>query len=394
MLRYRLSFLTLPLLLGLGIYLYFHPPYKPMYEVTIPENLADDADRTSLIAALSSQENFLQKQEQNALVKIGTHNYTYSWLLESVRDFLGFLQKNPNDEELAEFFRKNYLFFQAGGRKNRWLRKMLVTGYYEPLFQGSLTKSNLYSTALHSRPPSLVTRTTTDGTREIGRYDENDAFTTFWTRREIEEEGLLKDQELVYLKDPFDAYLLHVQGSGKIELDDGSVRAVRFSGSNGLTYNSIGKYLVDNNIMELDDVNIPAIRSYLAENPDRLKPLLYQNPRYIFFTWGDNKGPRGSSGEVLTPGRSIAIDPKALPTGTIAYLQTEKPVFTEHAISGWEPMQRFVLPQDSGSAIKGTGRVDVFWGNGEYAEAAAQHMKQDGKLFFLVKKGFFSRKNS
>lgn len=387
MLRLRL-FLLIPLLLiGLVVYLYFHPPYRPMHDVRCPDHLVDDADRPSLIAALRSQENFLKQQKQDALVKFGDHHYTKGWLLESVQYFLGFLQNNPREEELTQFLRENYLFFQAGGRKSKWFRKMLVTGYYEPLFQGSLSKSGLYGTPLYSPPPSLVARATEGLKKEIGRYDDNGVFTTFWTRQQIEEEKPLGGHELVYLKDPFDAYLLHVQGSGKIELDDGTVRSVRFSGSNGLRYNSIGKYLVDNNIMKLEDVNIPAIRTYLARNPDQLKPLLYQNPRYIFFTWGDNRGPRGSSGEVLTPGRSIAIDPKALPTGTIAYLQTEKPVLKARAITGWEPMKRFVVPQDSGSAIEGTGRVDVFWGNGAYAEVAAQHMKQDGKLFFLVKKG-------
>jgi len=271
---------------------------------------------------------------------------------------------------------------------------MLVTGYYEPLFEGSLTKNPPYLTPLYTRPAELVQRTGPDGKREMGRYDSEQHFTPFWTRKEIETKHHLAGNELVYLKDPFDAYLLHIQGSGKIAFPEGSIKSVGFAGTNGLTYKSIGKYLVDEKIMKLKDVNIPAIRDYLEQHPNEMLNLLHQNPRYIFFQWGDNKGPRGSSGEALTAGRSIAIDPQALPAGTIAYLKSEKPVLdSANNIIAWEPMERFVFPQDSGSAIKGTGRVDVFWGNGDYAETTANHMKHPGKLYFLVKKGVQKIKN-
>jgi len=390
----RITASILFLVLAAACFWYFYDPYKPLHQIDALTTLADDHDRASLIRVLKSQKHYLEGQAGSEKTPIGSYLISNDWLLESVNDMLAFLQQNPDQTQLTQFLKTNYLFFQAGGRKSKRGRQMLVTGYYEPLFEGSLTKKPPYLTPLYIRPPDLVQRTGSDGKQELGRFDSEQHFTAFWTRKEIETKHLLAGNELVYLKDPFDAYLLHVQGSGKVALPDGRVKSVGFAGTNGLTYKSIGKYLVDQKIMKLKDVNIPAIRDYLEQHPGEMLNLLQQNPRYIFFQWGDNKGPRGSSGEALTAGRSIAIDPQALPAGTIAYLKSEKPVLdATNTIKKWQPMNRFVFPQDSGSAIKGTGRADVFWGNGDYAETAANHMKHPGELYFLVKKGFQKIKN-
>ena len=115
--------------------------------------------------------------------------------------------------------------------------------------------------------------------------------------------------------------------------------------------------------------------------------MLFHNPRYIFFQWGDDHGPRGSLGEILTADRSVAIDHSILPTGAIGYLVSRRPVLNDNGtINHWRVFSRFVLPQDSGSAIKGPGRVDLFLGNGHYAETAAGNMKETGELYFLLKK--------
>ena len=371
------------------VFFWFYDPYKPLHQVPPPSSLTDDLDRASLIAVMEQQKHYLERLPQDKTVAFESYQISNSWLLHSLNDLLAYIQQQPSQKDLEQFLLENYVFFQAGGRTSNWSRQMLVTGYYEPLFKGSLSRKAPYLSPLYRRPISLTQKVDSNGNKQVGRYDEKDSFTTFWTRQEIETKHHLDGDEIVYLEDPFDAYLLHVQGSGKIALPDGSVRSIGFAGTNGLEYISIGKYLVDHNIMKLKDVTIPAIRQYLRENPSELTPLLHQNPRYIFFQWGDNKGPRGSSGVPLTPGRSIAIDSQSLPTGTIAYLLTEKPKLNSKLeITSWQPMHRLVFPQDSGSAIKGSGRVDVFWGNGSYAEIAANHMKHPGKLYFLVKKGF------
>ena len=365
--------------------------YKPLHRLA-PQDVplfADDMDIDSLIESTGRQAAYLEKQAPGKKISFGSDSYENRRLLRSVQELLAKLQQNPDNKELNKFLHENYLVYQAGGRTKQRGRTMLVTGYYEPLFAGSLTKEPPFLTPIYSPPKSLVILSTEDGKKKIGRYDRDNTFTDYWSRAEIENSNLLKGDELAFLKDPFDAFLLHVQGSGRIQLPDNSVLSVRFAGSNGLGYNSIGKLLVDEKIMTLEEVNIPAIRAYLRHHPEQQQRILQHNPRFIFFTRGDSLPPKGSSGERLTPGRSIAMDASSLPGGTIGYLASRRPVFDLNGtITDWIPLNRFVFPQDSGAAIKGTGRVDIFWGNGNYAELAANHMKEEGKLYFLVKKGY------
>jgi membrane-bound lytic murein transglycosylase A len=365
--------------------------YKPLHLLEQQEYpiFSDDMGYDLLIESAINQLAYLKKQPPDEKILFGTDSYDNKWLLHSLQEFLSKLQQKPNIKELNQFIHENFLIYQAGGQTNQQRRNMLVTGYYEPLFSGSLTRNPPFLTPLYSPPKSLTILTGKDGKKKIGRYNSENTFVPFWSRAEIENNNLLQGNELVFLKDPFDAFLLHVQGSGRIQLPDHSIRSVRFAGSNGLEYNSIGKLLVDEKIMHLEEVNIPAIRIYLQRHPEQLQRVLHHNPRFIFFTWGDNLPPKGSSGERLTPGRSIAIDASALPGGTIGYLISQSPVADHDGlITHWQKLNRFVFPQDSGSAIKGTGRVDVFWGSGDYAELAANHMKEAGKLYFLIKKGY------
>ncbi len=204
---------------------------------------------------------------------------------------------------------------------------------------------------------------------------------------EIDRDNPLAGSELVYLRDPFDAFLLQVQGSGRIRLADGSVKSVRFAGHNGQEYNSIGKLLVDEGKLSRKEVSIPAIRRYLSEHPGERKRILDHNPRVVFFTWGDEGNPQGSLGQELTPGRSVAIDNHTLPTALFGYLASRKPVVdSDGSILCWKPLTRFVLPQDSGAAIRGAGRVDLFLGSGTYARTTAGHMQEPGTLYFLLAK--------
>ena len=375
-----------------GLYVWLQwDPYKPLH--CLPQHeipfFSDDMDIASLMESANRQAIYLEKQNPQQEIAFAADKYDIHWLLVSVKELLVKLQQNPEKKELNQFLHENYLVYQAGGRTRQRGRHMLVTGYYEPVFSGSLTRDPPFLTPIYAPPQSLITLTAQDGQKKIGRYDRNNTFVNYWTREEIEDKELLRGDELAYLQDPFDAFLLHVQGSGRIRLPDKSVRSVRFAGSNGLDYNSIGKLLVDEKIMTLEEVSIPAIRSYLQRHPEQRQRILHHNPRFIFFTWGDTLSPRGSCGEILTPGRSIAMDSSALPGGTIGYLVSRRPIVDQSgAITGWTSLNRFVFPQDSGAAIKGTGRVDIFWGNGDYAEIAANHMKEEGKLYFLVKKGY------
>ena len=384
------KFLFLLPLLSLFIivyFFYFAEHYKPLHHLDknkIPD-FSDDMTYRSLLTAAENHLQFLKKFKKNKLIVLGEKQFSIDWAAKSIREFSEMIRQNPTPEELRRYIRENYEVFQAGGRKTRKRREMLVTGYYEPVFAGSLTKTAPFLYPIYSPPKDLTTRKTGKKT-VVGRMTAN-GFTKYWTRTQLETENRARGYELAYLSDPFDVFLLHVQGSGRIRLRDNSIRTVRFAASNGHPYNSIGKLLVDEKKLTLEEVSVPRIRKYLRQHPDQLHHILRHNPRYIFFNWGDSKPPRGSSGVFLTPGRSIAIDHNALPGELIAFLSSRRPVIDNQGnITGWIPLNRFVFPQDSGSAIKGTGRVDMFWGHGDYARTAANTMKEPGKLFFLIKK--------
>ena len=299
----------------------------------------------------------------------------------SLMTFRELMVSNPDPIRLNQFVRTHFQLFQATGRNRD--QEMLVTGYYEPMFAGSLERDNVYKFPLYSRPPSLIT--SHHGESKIGRLDDSGRLVPFWTRREIETANPLTGHEMVWLKDRLDAYLLQVQGSGRILLPDGTTRAVHYAASNGLEYQSLGKLFVDEQIMTREEVSIDAIRNYFDSHPAQMERMLHHNPRYIFFKWGDDRGPRGSLGQVLTADRSIAVDHTVFPSGAIGYLVSRRPVLNDDGtVNHWQTFGRFVLPQDSGAAIKGPGRVDLFLGNDYYAEKAAGSMKEKGSLFFLL----------
>lgn len=348
----------------------------------------DDGDVISLKQALRHQQSVVRNQSVERTLKLGGKIYTDAMLKKSLDAFAEILEMNLSPIEKDNLIKKHFTIFQAGGRSTSTNKEMLVTGYYEPVLEGSLVRVPPFIYPLYTMPNDLKVQRNADGKKMFGRFspDEGSVLKPYWTRAEIDGSTILKGNELVYLKDIFDAFLFHVQGSGKVKLRDGEIRSVRYAGNNGHPYSSIGKLLVDEKKLTLSEANIPAIRSYLRDNPNELSRVLNHNRRYIFFDWGDEDSPRGSCGVPLTPERSVAIDEDVLPMRTVAFLSTETPVFDGNGnISHWLPMHRFVFPQDTGAAIKGSGRVDLFWGSGDFAEKAAGVMKQQGKLYFLIK---------
>ena len=192
--------------------------------------------------------------------------------------------------------------------------------------------------------------------------------------------------EIVWLKDPVDVAFLHIQGSGRVKLPGGKELSVHYKTSNGRPYRSIGRYMIERGFLAREEMSMQAIRRYLTENPEILEEVLNHNPSYVFFE-EVGEGPLGSLGVLLTPGRSIALDPKVYPRAALGFISCQKPLVNDQGeITGWTPFSRFVLNQDSGGAIKGPGRADIFWGSDPYAELTAGHLQHDGDLYFLMKK--------
>ncbi len=364
-------------------------PLEKVAHETLPQ-FTDDLQLEGLLTGAVRHRHYLNTLPDDSSFTLGTDTYPVSWLRESMNSFIDILKQDPDSDELARIIADNFTIYQAGGRKDSPRGEMLITGYYEPFLKGSLTLSPPYIYPLYAPPESLIQiRDNDSGKLFFKRKDSNNQLIPYWTREEIEENNYAAGNELVYLDNPVDAFILHIQGSGKIQLHDGTVRSIHYTASNGLEYFSIGKLLVDQNKMSLEEVSIPTIRQYLREHPEEQKEILNHNIRYIFFNWAPDGDPVGSIGEPLVAGRSIAVDPDVLPHTALAFLISRKPVLDESGnIAEWIPMHRFVFPQDAGSAIKGSGRADLYWGSGTYAKVAAGSMKEEGSLYFMVKNKF------
>lgn len=362
------------------------PPLIPLTAHQTP-HLVDSGNKVKLLQATERHLDFLHKLPTNTTFFINKTQYPVEYLIESLELFNYLVNTSHSFQKLAQQIPDYFDVFQASGRSRSSGQQMLITAYYEPVLEGSLHRTGQYQWPLYRIPDNLISSSSAKKTR-IFRKTQNGTTLPYWTRQEIEENNHLKGYELVYLKDPFDAFTLHVQGSGKISLPDGSIRSIRYAGSNGRPYSSIGKLMVDRGIMVREEVTMDKLKSYIHEHPEERKSILYHNRKYIFFEWAeDNRLPKGSTGVELTPHRSIAIDQETLPRGCIGFLITRLPEISEEGqIQGWKEFNHFVLPQDSGAAIKGAGRVDIFLGNTLKAKQAAGVMQEEGKLYFLLKK--------
>ncbi len=349
-------------------------------------DFTDDMDRESLKLAVMSNLEYLRSQDPQKTITIADKSFALATLTDSLELFLKLLAVNPTAEELNLQVKENFDVFQATGTKGLNLRrKMLVTGYFQPVFEGSLEKTDPFLYPLYSIPPDLVQKQTAQGEKTTGRLDEN-TFVPYWTRKEIELHHKAAGSEIVWLKDPFDAFVLHVQGSGLIRLRDNSIRSIHFAAKNGHQYKSIGKYMVKTRRIKLEEASLETIREYLENHPQERDNILHHNPSFIFFNWSESQGAIGNLGKELTAGRSVAVDQDCFPPGSLGFLFTRKPVISDGQQVQWEPLNRFIVVQDTGSAIRGPGRVDLFWGPGPEAGAQAGRMKEQGTLYFFVRK--------
>ncbi len=236
----------------------------------------------------------------------------------------------------------------------------LFTGYYEPVLQGSPVRTARFRYPIYRRPPELR-----DGVA--------------WYDRATIESGILRGRglEIAWLDDPVEVFFLHIQGSGRIQMPDGQVIRVGYAGRNGYPYRSIGQVLVARGAMTPDQLSAQSIAAWVRANPSVGAQVLNQNPSYIFFRklgLAESEGPIGAMGRSITPMRSVAVDPDFVPLGT--------PVWVEK--TGANPINRLMVAQDTGGAIKGAQRADIFFGSGQAAGLAAGEIKDGGRLVMLL----------
>ncbi len=284
-------------------------------------------------------------------------------------------------QQARAFFEAHFVPFAMS---NGDAREGLFTGYYEPELRGSLQRSPRYSVPLYGRPDDLVTvdlgafRDELRGQRLAGRV-ENGALRPYDTRARIADGALgARGKPLVWVDDATEAFFLEVQGSGRIVLDDGRVLRVGFAAQNGHPYVPIGRTLVERGALAREDVTMQSIKAWLAANPGEAAAIRNSNPSYVFFRFLEGDGPLGSEGVALTPGRSLAVDRAFLPMGVPVFLDAGDP------LDPAARLQRLLMAQDTGGAIRGPVRGDVFWGPGKAAEERAGKMRSTGRAWLLL----------
>ena len=318
----------------------------------------DDGDLTSLLAAGQGQIHYLESLPPNRRFTFGERSLTAAELLASLRRFLAIAGKHFDDEEFKRQIKKNFVLWQP-------VKKALVTGYYQPRVKASLTASRDFSFPLYA-PPKDARR--------------------FLARATIERDGLA-GLEVAWLAERLDTFFLHIQGSGILVFPDGKQLSARFAAANGLPYTSIGKVMVTGGLLPPGQATMPAIRAWLRKHPERQNEILWQNQRFVFFTVGEKSQPLGNLNLPLTPWRSVALDQNRLPPVAPLLLISRLPrVDTSGTISGWQPLTRFVMPQDIGAAIAGPGHIDLFCGDGPAAEIIAGLLQEEARYYFLLPK--------
>ncbi len=297
----------------------------------------------------------------------------------------------PDSAALRTFFESRFTpwaLVNADGT-----RVGLVTGYYEPLLKGSRQRKKPFLYPIYGVPDDLLTIDLGDLYPELkpmrlrGRL-EGRKVVPYWSRAELTQQerkpaGPLSGKALLWVADPIELFFLQVQGSGRIELPDGSRVRVGYAQQNGHPYLSIGRWLVERGELKLEQASMQGIQNWAKANPQRLDELLNANPSYVFFrelpdTGG---GPMGALGVPLTPTRSIAVDPRAIPLGAPVFVSTTQP-------NSEKPLQRLVMAQDTGGAIKGVVRADFFWGFGAEAGAQAGRMRQKAEMWVIMPKEY------
>ncbi|MBI78428.1 MAG: murein transglycosylase [Rhodospirillaceae bacterium] len=272
-------------------------------------------------------------------------------------------KKFGNHIYARKYFEKNFRAYLVGQRFSG-KTEGLFTGYYEPHFDGALKRFGQYQTPIYPPPDNLNQAT--------GRY---------FSRKQINNGALQNDVEpIAWLKNPVDVFFLQIQGSGRIKLPNGEILRVGYAGHNRHPYTSIGKVLVDRQELSQEALSMQAIRSWLKKNPMKVIDLLELNARYIFFSRVIGLGPLGAQGVVLTPGRSLAIDPRFLTYGLPVWIDTKDPLNIDIAF------QRLLITQDTGGAIRGAVRGDIFFGHGLSAAKNAGHMNRRGRYFVFIPK--------
>ena len=366
----------------------------PIDSIADLKGFADDMDSASLKRAINNQLEVMFEQDEASPMRLGDFTVTRGRLVETLQAFQKLLQKKLPQEEFNKKVSEEFLLYRVGKGQSK---KILFTGYYRPVIPASPIPTPRYRFPIYQMPGKdfqMVKKQS--GIRligsksritKIGKIQSGKNWRSL-TREEIDVNGALNKHglEVAWLENELERYFLHIQGSGVLEYPDGRRQGVRYQGSNKYSYNGIGKLMIRDGVITTSEGSMQGIKKYFAKNPQNISKYLNQNKRYIFFTLSD-EGAIGSGGGELVGGRSIATDKSIYPAGGLVFIKVRQPVLdANYKIKSWKPISRFVIDQDTGSAIRGKARADLYFGTGKKAGAKAGHYHEKGEVYYLIKK--------
>ena len=361
-------------------------PLKAVDSAQLPAEVAVDpqlwqrpngqpGDKAELLAAVAYSLQYLQTPKAiEAYENYPVAGISRDRVIRSLQRFQQLVQTTSSPAALQAEVKREFEFYQSVGNDGQG--QVLFTGYYEPVFAASATPTATHRYPLYKRPTDFETWKPEHPTRKA--LEGKDGLQAA--------QGRLKNLELVWLSDRLSAFLIQVQGSARLQLTDGRVMTVGFAGKTDRSYTSIGKELIKDGKIREEDISLDAIRQYFQEHPGDLDVYLPRNESFVFFQDTGGAPAIGNLDVPVTAERSIATDNALMPPGALALIQTQLPYFDSANQLTTQAVSRYVLDQDTGGAIKGPGRVDLFVGTGAQAEARAGEIKATGTLYYLLLK--------
>ncbi len=365
------------------------PGATALVRVTDPRELPDfrkiEFKDPAILAALDESEAFFRKPSSQKYYpyKTADSEVTHQMQLDTLQTLRRIIMASRTPEEFHGWMTGAFDVFKSVGADEQGA--VLFTGYYTPIFDGSLTKDATFKYPLYSRPDDLVTDP--DGL-PLGRRTPDGRIVPYYTRDEIERGNLMAGRELAYLSDPFEVYIVHVQGSARLRMRDGRFLNLGYAGKTDRPYKSVGMTLIEQGKMTREELSLSRLRRYFKEHPQELDAALGVNESYVFFTKYDESArwPLGSINAKVTPYHTVATDKAIFPRGSFVIPQTSIPSPGSPEKLSFVPHMGIYFDQDTGGAIRAAGRSDIYMGVGPDAEKIAGYTQNEGKLFYLFVK--------
>ncbi len=335
------------------------------------------ADQRGLERAIRYSIEYLRRPSSQRYFPYG--DISHARALASLQTFLDVLHEARSGADLDRIIRERFDVYQSVGCDDQGT--VFFTGYYTPIFEGRRQREGAFQYPLYSYPPDL--EKDSEG-MILGRRSPDGRLVPYFTRREIEQRGLLRGREVAWLKDPFEAYVVSVQGSAKLKLADGSLYELGYAGNNGHSYTPVSAKMIEDGVLSRDQLSLQALMQYFHQHPQDIPKYTWQNDRFIFFK-ESRGGPFGSINVPVTTYRSLATDKSVFPRACLAFVDTNLPEIQSGSVMV-RPYAGFACDQDTGGAIRAAGRSDVYFGIGGGAEALAGRTGAEGMLYYIFVK--------